>query len=141
MELKATFKTLDDREVTYQFTALKRKEAALVFHNTLRTLLSGLAGAGREDGGVDFVEALKGFEFELFWSLAKKLLKFCIVTSDKGVVEIKDLDATDYFEDRWDELYYAVFHAVKENYPKFFSGLMESLGFSLESQEDKSPSQ
>lgn len=142
-ELNIEFTTLDGREVKYQLTALKRKEAALVFHNTLRTLLSSFLEAG-EDGSntqAAFVGALRNFEFDLFWDLASRLLKNCMVFADDKIVEIKSIDLTDYFDDRQDEMYWAVFHAVKANFPKFFSGLMEKLGFDPETPEETPPSQ
>jgi hypothetical protein len=130
-QLNIEFTTLGGREVKYQLTALKRKEAALVFHNTLRTLLSAMISDDEEVSSTAvFVRALQNFDFELFWELASRLLRNATVFSEDKIIEIKSLDNTEYFDDRQDEMYWAVYHAVQANYPKFFSGLMEKLGFS-----------
>jgi len=131
--LNIKFKTLDDREVEYQLTPLKRKEAALVFHNTLVVVLKAMGEVSAdEDKQGALLKALDVLDFETVWGLASKLLRNSIIKSDKGFVEVKNLDECDYFTDRPDEMYLAIFHAVKANFPKFFSGMMAKVGFNPE---------
>jgi hypothetical protein len=110
VDLKATVKTLDG-EKEYNFVALTRREAMEVFHGALTAVLSIVSELGSGDFG-----ALKKLDFDTIWSLAEKLLQFAILDG----VEIEDLNETEYFDDHPDELYLAVFHAVRLNWPDIF---------------------
>jgi len=125
-DIKVTIKTLDG-EKNYNFIALKRKDAAEVFHSTLITIVSAIAEISKAKNDSDrtaaIFRAVKLLDFDTFWSLAEKLLKFVVIDD----VEIKDINETDYFEENPEELYLAVFHAILENYPKVFIKLREKL--------------
>jgi len=124
-DLKATVKTLEG-EKEYIFQALIRKDAARVFHNVLTAVVSAVADIAVAEGAsqTDAVfKAIKTLDFDTVWDLAEVLLKFSFLDG----TEIKDLNDTDYFTDRPEELYLAVFHAVQLNYPKVFLKLKETL--------------
>lgn len=118
----------------YKFVPLKRKEAAEVFHNTLLAILSvvGNSTTEKESSGLQSImAALKGIDFETFWSLAEKLLAFVIIDNE----EIKDINETDYFNENPEELYLAVFHAILSNYPSVFGKLQGILKDSIPLKE------
>jgi hypothetical protein len=122
----------------YRFVPLKRKDAACVFHNTLLTLVSALADVSgqvsAEDRTAAFLRALKTLDFDTLWALAEKLLRFSILDNE----EIKDINETEYFDEKPEELYLAVFHAIVENYPGFFGKIRQALsGFDLSEQMAK----
>lgn len=139
-DLKTTVKTFEG-EKEYIFCALVRKDAARVFHNTLTTLISAVAdvAVSKGESQTDAVfKAIKTLDFDTVWDLAEVLLRFAILDGE----EIQDLNETDYFTDRPEELYLAVFHAVMLNYPKVFLKLGEVVkGFDLPSflRMDSSP--
>jgi hypothetical protein len=112
-----------------------------VFHNTLTTLVSAVAdvAVNKGESQTDAVfKAVQTLDFDTVWDLAEVLLRFAILDGE----EIQDLNETDYFTDRPEELYLAVFHAVMLNYPKVFLKLREVVkGFDLPSflKADSSP--
>ena len=127
-EIKIVITCLDGTKKNYNMMPLKRKEAVQVFHRVLQNVLGVLAQAGQSDGATmtDLFSALKTIEFEDFWWMAEKILKFVVVDNQ----EIRDINDTDYFVDNIDELYLAVFHGILENYPKVFfqfKGLLNGL--------------
>ena len=102
----------------YKFVPLKRKQAAKVFHNTLFAILSTLSGVSSNKDSLS--SALNNLDFDTFWSLAEDLLQFVIIDNEE--IDIND---TDYFEDKPEELYLAVYHAVIKNWPGVFGKIQE----------------
>jgi hypothetical protein len=125
--LKFTLTNFEGEEVTYNLLPLKRKNAAYVSHRFLQTLLKGFAKAAK--GGQEaLLEALSAIEFDVLWDLASILLKGAEIHGAGGIARIDNLDESEYFEDRPEELYLAVFNGVKENYPGVFSRVRGLLG-------------
>lgn len=125
------FKTLAGVEMQYQLTPLLRREAAEVFHNTVQVLLGAVASLSEDaESSVSLLTAIKSLDFKTFWSLAEKLFRNCVVMGPPGIgyVEIRDLNTTDYFADKPDELYVATYHAVQANWPDFFGRVAKALG-------------
>lgn len=125
VDLGATVKTLEG-EKQYVFVALTRRDAMEVFHGVLSTVIGAvteISTADKDNATDEVFSALRKIDFETVWSLASKLLKFAMLDG----VEIKDLDDTDYFDDRPEELYLAVFHAIRLNWPGVFEKLKNAL--------------
>lgn len=125
MELKCSFKNFKGEEIRCNFIPLTRKEYIEVFYKTGAAvikslqdgfLLSGVENKSEMELGVAILSNISNVDFELVWSLAKKLFKFAIING----TEIKDLDTTDYFTGRPEEFFYALFCAIKENFPGVF---------------------
>jgi len=125
-DLHVKFKNLEGVEKEYVYVALKRKEAVRVAHTTLQSLFGAIAGMG-SDGGAAIASAVKALDFDVFWSLAEKVLKCVIVDG----VEISDINNSDYFAEHIDELYLAVYHGIEANWPKVFFQLREALTASV----------
>lgn len=128
--LKFKIKNLSGEQVTYNLLPLKRKEAAYVSHTFLQTLLRGFAKAS-QGGQEALLDALSMVEFDTLWDLASILLRDAEIHTPNGIERIDNLDRTEYFEDRPEELYMAVAYGIKENYPGVFSrvrGLLDGLG-------------
>jgi hypothetical protein len=124
-DLKKKVKTLEG-EKEYVFCALVRKDAARVFHNTLSAVVSAVAGisASSDEDKADAVfKAINTLDFDTLWGLAEVLLKFAILDGES----IEDLNDTDYFNERPEELYLAVFHAVLLNWPSVLLKVREAL--------------
>jgi hypothetical protein len=122
-----------DGPKTYTFQLLKRKKAARVFHESLQQIIKLIAGAVDKNAGTaGLIQAVESLDFNTFWGLAQTLLRGGNVRPDPEnaghVVPFGNLDETDYFEDCREELYLAVYHALKVNYPKSFSRLATKLG-------------
>lgn len=127
-------KTLKGETLNYQFCKLRHREAAEVLHNTLQTVITSLANmfAGMQPGEfkgfadvktipIDKVLAIaKQLDFGTVWSLASVLLRNAVL--DNQALG-PDIDKTDYFTGRHDELYIALYHAIRENYPELFLAL------------------
>lgn len=128
-------KTLDGEKI-YVFQLMKALESQRVFHETIRTLFSSIASVADPDGGglniSNIGTAMKMLDFETFHELAKILLRGATVKPDpdnlKKIIPIKNLDDCDYFLDCPEEIYIAVYHALRANYPKSFSRLASKLG-------------
>jgi hypothetical protein len=125
--LKFQIKNLSGEQVTYNLLPLKRKTAAYVSHRFLQTLLRGFAKAA-QGGQEALLEALSDIDFDTLWDLASTILKDAEIHHMNGVEKISDLDESEYFEENPEELYLAVAHGVRENYPKFFSRIKGLLG-------------
>jgi hypothetical protein len=125
-DLEVEVKTLEGVK-KYSFVALRRKEAARVFHGVLEVVIVAVANIAeansQDERAAAIMRAVKTLDFETFWGLARTLLRFVIVDGK----EIQDIEETDYFEDRPEELYIATVHAILENWPKLFSRVRESL--------------
>lgn len=126
-------KTLEG-EKTYAFQLLTRRAAVEVFHKSIQTILQTIAGIDlgavqRGDISVDgLARGLAAIEFEIVWALGEKLLAFVQINGE----EIQDINQSDYFGENPEELYIAIVHGIKVNYPKVFSKLRGALeGFGL----------
>jgi len=130
-DLAVKVKTFEG-EKDYLFVGLKRIEAMRVFHNVLLTVLEGIAQVGNaktdEAKGLAMLSAIRVLDFDtFFYKLAVPLLNNVIIDDE----EIGDLESTEYFETRPEELYLAVYHAILLNYPDFFGKVREALGKAL----------
>lgn len=130
MELKCSFKNFNGDVVECNFIPLKRKEAAEIFHKSISTAIGivqegflGVDFKSELEIGMAIAKGLKAIDFELFWSIAERVLKFAIINGK----EITDLNTTEYFEKHPEELYLATFHAIKENFPGVFFQLAAGL--------------
>ena len=129
-----------DGEKLYKFRILTRREAARVFHNSIKLILKALSGLSGDDKSTKIVEAIDSLDFDHVWNLAKVLLKNCIISPNmenpQHMITISNLDETDYFDDCREELYIALYYSLKANYPKSFSRVAEKLqGFSGDLQK------
>jgi hypothetical protein len=125
VDLVVDVKTLEGVK-KYNFVALKRKEAARIFHGVLGVVVEAIARVSESkdaDRVAAILDAVKALDFDRFWALASALLRNVIVDG----TEIGPLDTTDYFETRPEELYIATVYAVLENWPKVFSKVRGSL--------------
>lgn len=111
------YKTLDGKTRKVDLIPLRRKEAARVFHETLVVILHGISGATKENPGRILTEAINALSFDKLYELGNTLLKDAIIDGE----EIRNLDDTEIFEENPEELYIVLFHAIKENYPNFFT--------------------
>lgn len=122
--IQFTIKNLEGKEKKYFLQPLRRKDAAFVAHTFLRSLLKGLSGVTAKGGGqAALLQALSDIDFDLLWGMAEVLLRYSTIKQgkDNPIIEIEDLNETDYFERNPEELYMAVFNGVKENYPEVFT--------------------
>lgn len=135
--IQFTIKNLEGKEKKYFLQPLRRKDAAFVAHNFLRALLKGLSGINQRkmkgDGQAALLQALSDIDFDLLWGLAEVMLRYSTIKQgkDNPIIEIEDLNETDYFDENPEELYLAVFNGIKENFPKVFTkvrGLLGGLG-------------
>ena len=136
-DLKVTIKGFDGEEKEYVFNKLRGKQAINVFHDSslliVPLLLSGLDM--QQDLSV-LAYKLQAISFDEIWSLAEKLLAFVIIDGN----EIEDINNSNYFGDNPDELYLAVFHSVKLNFPKIFNNLDRIKGLLNLSGDSDEPS-
>ena len=122
-DLKVKIKNFSDEEKEYNFVALTRKEAMNVFHDSISAILSVIAEINDTSNEMSIFKALKAVDFDTFWGLAEKLLK-CVLIND---AEIRDINQTDYFDENPEEMYLAVYHAIRLNYPNVFSKVQRVL--------------
>lgn len=140
-----TIKTLNGEKV-YKFKLLRRKQAARIYHNTIKALLGALASVAGKDGkksAESIARAIDGLEFDLVWELAEALLKGAVIQPDpdnlNNVVSITNLSESDYYDEEREELYIALYHALEANYPKSFAlarGRLQDTGIDLASLMD-----
>jgi len=112
-EATVTFKSFFGDDVTYNIVLLKRKKAAMVFHNSVQALLGSFGNIDKMEGA-SFMKAVDGLDFEKCWSLGGTLLDQCMVNGE-------EIDFEDYFGERPVELYQAMGHALLLNYPDVFT--------------------
>ena len=130
-ELPVTFKTLDGEEHSYVFIALTRKDAMEVHIKALQTVMGTVISfvmAAEENQTEAVTASLEMVDPDKLWYLAGKLFKDATVDGQL----LGDLDECDYFTDRIDEYFLALVHAIRENYPNFFTQIEKKVGgFSL----------
>lgn len=140
--IQFTLKNLSGEEKRYFLFPLKRKTASLVAHLFLQTILKGMSQALKdtdsENTYSNVLKALSEIDFDVLWGMAIHLFKNATIKSKSETIEIESLDESDYFSENPDELYIAVYHGVKENYPKVFSRVRElTKGLNLGQFPDK----
>lgn len=116
----------------YQFTLLKTRQAAKIYHESVTSLLSVIAGAiGSKEDARGRIEAIRSLDFDLIWNLGEALLRGCNVREDKcnpqNMISIRELESTNYFDDKREELYCAIWGALRANYPNSWSRLERGL--------------
>jgi len=114
-------KTLDGEKL-YTFRLLKMREAHRIYHKTVSVILAAIAHAAGGEGPAAKLEAIRALDFDTLWDLARSLLCGCkIIPNPENpdmFVIIDDMDTCHYFESEPEELYIAIYHALKVNYPK-----------------------
>ncbi len=112
---------------------LRQKEAAKIYHKTVSVLLSALAQAAGGDGPAAKLEAIKAIDFDTFWTLASTLLRGCNIRPNpqgnpEFFITVEDLDTCEYFDEAREELYIAVYYALRANYPKSWARVEKAMG-------------
>ena len=100
--------------VEYSLTPMKQRVAAHVFHNCLSHVLAAVAQAFSGDTEADKIAK--------FAAALPKAAQF-----DNGV-EIDDLDKSGVFDEHPHHMYLVVYHAVKGNWPGYFSKMEAKMG-------------
>lgn len=118
-EIKFEYKSLDGEVRKCTLTPLKRKEALRVFHTALGSVVIAITDS-EKGKGIDIEKVVNALDFDKLWDLADSLLEHAVIDT----FEIKSIDDTDFFEDKPEELYIILIKAIKENYPDFFTKLM-----------------
>lgn len=126
LQLVADIKTLDGTK-KFCFVPLRRREAAKVFHNSVKLIVEALANIGTSINNETvnpegLSRALKVLDFDLLWDLAEKICKLMIVDGN----DVADIE--DYFGENPEELYLVLFHGIRLNYPKQCGQIMKRLG-------------
>jgi len=125
-DIEVDVKTLEGIK-KYSFIALRRKEAARVFHGVLEVVVVAIAKAAESGNEAErtgaILDAIKTLDFDTFYDLARTLLRFVVIDGE----EIADIEKSDYFTERPEELYIATVYAILENWPKLFSRVRERL--------------
>jgi len=108
--------------VEYSLTPMRQKVAAHVFHNCLAHVLAAVAqavtGVDDADKMAKFATALpKVADFNDIWFILEHVMKHAMIDGH----EIGDLDNSDIFEEYPHHMYLVVYHAVKGNWPGYFS--------------------
>jgi hypothetical protein len=132
---QAKVKTLDGEKI-FIFELLNAKDNMRVFHDVVQTLIASIASvADLDGGGVELSrlgDAVQMLSFDKVRNLAKLLLTGMQIKPDmknlNKIVVIDDIDDCEYFMDCPEELYIAIFHAIRANYPKSFSRLATKMG-------------
>lgn len=123
---------------TYEFEALRRKEAMFIAHTSLKVVLGALGNVAglmlrnieKEDtetrGAIlrGVVEGMAALDFETVWGLAEAVFRNVAVPGE-GVIE--DINESDYFPDNLDEFYIALIIGIGGNFPDVFSKFREML--------------
>ena len=119
--------TLDG--VNYSLIPMKQKVAAHVFHECLTHILSAIAQAvsGKTDADkiAKFAQSLPEVaSFNDVWFILEHVMKSAMVDGR----EIKNLDESGIFEENPHHMYLVVFHAIKGNWPNYFSKMETKMG-------------
>jgi hypothetical protein len=109
-QIEIKYKSLDGTEHSAFIWPLVRIEGVKVIHKVM-SVLGGLTLGG------NITAALQALDFDTFLSIAKPLLRNATI----DLVECKDIETFDGFNQRYLDLYILVFEALKVNYPDFFS--------------------
>jgi hypothetical protein len=129
---KVNVKTLDGEKV-YKFKLLKARENMRVYFGTIKNLMQSFAVLASDYKGFNVASigtAIKGLEYDVFIDLAKTLLRGTIIMPNPDVDKfetIDNLEECEYYIDKPEEMYVAVFEALKANYPKSFSRLAKKV--------------
>lgn len=129
--------TLSGRK-KYEFVSLRRKEAMIVFHTSLITVLGAVGNVAglmfRETKDEDeetrgqvvngIVQGLSALKFETVWKLAESIFRGVTVDDDEL---IEDINESDYFVENLDEFYSALVFGIEGNYPHVFTRVREVL--------------
>lgn len=108
--------------VEYSLIPMRQKVAAHVFHNCISHVLAaiGQAVSGEDDAEriAKFAAALpKVATFDDIWFILENVMKNAMVNGH----EVGDLNDTDIFDENPLHMYMVVYHAIKGNWPNYFS--------------------
>lgn len=108
--------------VEYSLVPMKQKVAAHVFHNCLSHVLAAIGQAVSGEDDMDriskFAAALpKVATFDDVWFILENVMKNAMVDGH----EIEDINKSDIFDENPLHMYQVVYHAVKGNWPNYFS--------------------
>lgn len=109
--------------VKCELIPLKQRDAGRVFHTCVAQLLgaiTGMIGETDQQKQVAAIAAALGkVDFDLVWDVAEALCKDAVI----GGKEIQSLDDVPMISETPWVLYLIIWHGVKGNWPRVFSGL------------------
>jgi hypothetical protein len=112
-----------DGSIKCELIPLKQRDAGRVFHTCVSQLLGAVTGIlGETDQQkqiASIAAALGKIDFDLVWDVASALCKDAVI----GGKEVRSLDDVPEISDAPWILYLIIFHGVKGNWPRVFSGL------------------
>jgi len=117
----------------YNLEPLTRKESLKIFHTVSEIFVSGLGTiAEKLTKGKDFDEqtllsVTRALEFDKVYAIGSAVFRSAVIINEDGKHEIDDLEDSDYFDERPEEFYIAIAHAVRGNWPKTFFALARKL--------------
>ena len=130
---KAKIETFDGLKI-YNFQPLKTRDSLRLYFKTVQTLSATVAEAIGSADGVNMgniAKAIRQIDYDTVMELAKPLLKGCNIKPDTSnlqhIIAVDDVEECDYFAENPEELYLAVYHALRINYPKSFGRLQEKI--------------
>jgi len=113
----------DGNKIKCELVPLKQRDAGRVFHTCVAQLLgavTGFVGETDQNKQIAAVAAAVGqVDFDLVWDVANALCQGAVIDG-KEIKSLDDLDAV--AESPW-ILYLIIWHGVKGNWPRVFSGL------------------
>jgi hypothetical protein len=115
--------TFDGNPIKCELIPLKQREAGRVFHTCVAQLFGAITAVlGETDQQkqiASIAAALGQIDYDLVWDVASALCKDAVI----GGKEIQSLEEVDAISESPWILYMIIFHGVKGNWPRVFSGL------------------
>ena len=117
----------EGKDFKFALSPLKQKQAGRVFHTCVTQLVAAFSGAVGKKGELQMAgiaESVSQVDYDTLYDLAETLCAGAFVNE-------KPLGSLEDFEPLADTpwiLYLIVFHGVKGNWPRVFSGLETNLG-------------
>ena len=141
MDVHRVFANLDGENISCTYIPLTRREAWEVEYNTLGTIAAALCNAAPYIMAL-FQQSAKGVSkdientshiaravhavhsavpFPVLYDVAKKILRGAVIDRDGFTAVIEELDESNYFDDRLDELLLATFWGLDVSFPRAFT--------------------
>jgi hypothetical protein len=127
-QIKFTVRSLSG-PAEYNLEPLTRKESLEIFHTVSEIFVSGLGEIvtmfthGKDFDEKAMLDISKALDFDKVYKVGSAVLRSSVIVNEIGKYEIEDLEKSDYFDDRPEEFYLALAHAVKGNWPRLFFGI------------------
>jgi hypothetical protein len=98
--------------------------------------------SGKVDDLLGRIDSItEAVDFDTFWGLAEELLHGATIKPDLNnlleIIQIEDLNTTNYYDERPEERYIATFYAIRANYPKSFSRVISKAKDFARKQDQK----